>query len=176
MAAWNTPPMRILTRFAVTTRTRARSAPHPALSPEGRGGSCAVPLPRGGRGQGEGEVPARSDLPAVDPLDELGARGLHRYLRRHDLDGIDGDEVVAILVGGDALVEVTHLHVVGTPRARAGERLCLEAFERLGHLRLGRPLLGLPIDLLGGDLVRLRVEIRVIALVGGILVVLRLVV
>src|SRR5215467_2484069 len=156
--------MRILTRFAVTTRTRARSAPHPALSPEGRG-SCAVPLPRGGRGQGEGEVPARSDLPAVDPLEELGARGLHRYLRRHDLDGM----------GGDALVEVTHLHVVGTPRARAGERLCLETLERLGHLRLGRPLLGLAIDLLAGDLVRLRVEIRVIALVGGILVVLRLV-
>src|SRR5215470_9327254 len=165
MAAWNTPPMRILTRFAVTTRTRARSAPHPALSPEGRG-SCAVPLPPRGRGQGEGEVPARSDLPAVDPLEELGARGLHGRLGRHDLDGVDGDEVVAVLVGGDALVEVAHLHVVRAPRARAGERLRLQAFESLGHLRLGWPLFGLPVDLLAGDLVGLGVEVRVIALVG----------
>src|SRR5215467_4746576 len=155
--------MRILTRFAVTTRTRARSAPHPALSPEGRG-SCAVPLPREGRGQGEGDVPARSDLPAVDPLDALGARGLHRALRRHDLDGIDGDEVVAVFVGGDALVEVAHLHVVRAPRARARERFRLKTLERLDHLRLGRPLLRLPVDLLAGDLVRLRVEVRVVAL------------
>src|SRR5262245_6638643 len=77
------------------------------------GGTVAPLSPARGRGQREGA--SRSDLPAVDPLDELGAGGLHGRLGRHDFDGVDGHEVVAVLVGGDALVEVAHLHVVRAP-------------------------------------------------------------
>src|SRR5262245_2087777 len=49
-------------------------------------------------------VVRRSDLPAVDPVEELGARRLHGLLGGDHLDGVDGHEVVAVLVGGDALI------------------------------------------------------------------------
>src|SRR5215510_1095682 len=107
MAAWKTPLITTLIRFAVITPSRRA---------------------------------ARSDLPAGDPLHELRARRLHRLLGRDDFDRVDRDEVVVVLVGGDALVEVTHLDVVLPPRPPAGQRLDLEAFEGFHHLRLGRPL------------------------------------
>src|SRR5262249_901956 len=118
---------------------------------------------------------AGSDLPGVDPLDELGARRLHRGLRRHDLDRVDRDEVVGVLGGRDAWLEVAHLDVVLPPRPLARERVPLDAFERLRHVGLGRPLPGGGVGLLDRRLVGLDVEIGVVALVGWVLAVLGLV-
>src|SRR5260370_36874191 len=83
MAAWKTPPIRTLTRFAITREA--------------------------------------SDLPGVDPLDELRARRLHRDLGGADLDGVDVHEVDAVLSGGDALLVVSHLYVVREHRPVPGD-------------------------------------------------------
>src|SRR5260370_7852919 len=122
MAAWKTPPIRTLTRFAVTREA--------------------------------------SDLPGVDPLDELRARRLHRDLGGDDLDGVDGHEVVAVLVGGDALVEVAHLDVVRAPRALPGERLHLDALEGSHDPPLGRPLPPRSVAPPPGGLSRLHIHVR----------------
>src|SRR5262245_31077880 len=80
------------------------------------------------------------ELPGADPVEELRARRLHRLLGGDHLDRIDRDEVVGVLVGRDALVEVAHLDVILAPGSPAGQGLDLDALQGLDHLRLGRPL------------------------------------
>src|SRR5256884_5462768 len=111
------------------------------------------------------------DLPGVDPVEELRARGLHRHLRRDDLDGADGGEVVGVPVGRDPLVEGAHLDVVLSPAPPARERLDLDALERPGDGRLLGPLPALRRGLLDGGLVGLGAEIGVVALVRRVLAV-----
>src|ERR671918_98919 len=123
MEAWKTPPITTL----MTSVTGGRGSLVPA------GGHNVLE-----RRRREPDGPACSDLPAGDPLEELRARRLHRLPGRHDLEGIDGDEVVAVLVRGDALIEVAHLHVVLAPAPLPGERLHLDALQGLHHVRLRR--------------------------------------
>src|SRR5262249_27022467 len=111
----------------------------------------------------------RLDLPAADPVEQLCPGRLHRLLRRHDLDRADGDEVVAVLVRGDALIEVAHLDVVLAPASPARERFDLDPLERLDHLRLLGPAPGGTGRLLDRSLVGLGVEERVVALVRRVL-------
>ena len=60
----------------VSKARRARTAPHPALSPEGRGITSTVPLPHRGRGQGEGALLTASGVSlsfgGVTALAEVG--------------------------------------------------------------------------------------------------------
>src|SRR2546428_1723877 len=48
-------------------------------------------------------APGASHAPRVDPVVEPGATRLLDLLRGHHLHGIDRHEVVAVLLGGDAL-------------------------------------------------------------------------
>src|SRR5712691_4075647 len=75
-----------------------------------------------------------SYLPAVDPVVEADAGGLLDLARRHHADGIDRHEVVPVLVGGEALEEARLHDVVATIAPRPGERLHLDALERLDDL------------------------------------------
>src|SRR5215813_8803858 len=174
MAAWNTPPRTMVTRCWVIRPGRTRRPPHRLATPGGgRAPSTRTPVagPRA-------EPPAargRSDLPAVDPVDELRANRLHRLPGRHDLDRLDRDEVVPVLVGRDALIEVAHLDVILAPAPRARQRLHLDAGQRLRHLLLRRPLARGSVRLLDRGLVGLGTEVRVVALVRRVLVVLGLV-
>src|SRR4029453_14496269 len=90
-----------------------------------------------------------SHLPRVDPVVEAHTGGLLDLLGAHGLQRVDRDEVVLVLVRGEALEERRLHDVVLAVAPRAGERLDLDPLEGLDHLidagplaagRLGRPL------------------------------------
>src|SRR5206468_6980101 len=85
-------------------------------------------------------APEASHAPRVDPVVEPGAARLLDLLRGHHLHGIDRHEVVAVLVGGDALVVARLLDVFLRVPGRAGQGLHLDALERPAR-RLGCGLL-----------------------------------
>src|SRR5438132_11493008 len=112
MLAWNTPLSTTLTTCAVMmceTGSPVRGA--------GRG-SLRRPV---ASGRFFGAPTSALDLPGVDPVEQLRAGGLHRHLRRDDLDRVDRDEVVGVLVRRDPLVEIAHLDVVLAPAPPARE-------------------------------------------------------
>src|SRR5262249_28142382 len=80
-----------------------------------------------------------SDLPAVDPVVKADTGGLLDLLRAHRLERIDGDEVVSIPVGREALEEGGLHDVVLAVAARSRQRLGLDAFEGLDDRVLPGP-------------------------------------
>src|SRR5438132_7631499 len=136
MLAWNTPLSTTLTTCAVMmceAGSPVRGAGRGSLRrPVASGrlfGAARVDRPGALRGsvvdegcRGLPSAPRTAlDLPGVDPVEQLRAGGLHRHLRRDDLDRVDRDEVVGVLVRRDPLVEIAHLDVVLAPAPPARE-------------------------------------------------------
>src|SRR4051794_10559111 len=83
--------------------------------------------------------PSDLELRALDPLPEIGAGRLLQRSRIGGVEPVEGDEIVLVLVRGEALDEGLVGDVILAPAALAAEAFHLEAFHGADHVVDARP-------------------------------------